>query len=205
MTQGYPKIVSVSKISSRVDVETYFEGEKKAVALAPGVWTNLPDGAELEDAVANEALIGLCASIDAFERQNPDICRAVALAGEGSRCDPLVTAVLARIWYADRDRRTRCRYGGGQATSRLVLPQCPGQAVCSHEYRCTSTRSVSAVPQGSVSAGVIGRLHGRRSAAGCPPLAELPKRAVSRSARPPTGQRRRHAVCRWERGVMRWL
>ena len=107
MTQGYPKIVSVSKISSRVDVETYFEGEKKAVALAPGVWTNLPDGAELEDAVANEALIGLCASIDAFERQNPDICRAVALAGEGSRCDPLVTAVLARIWYADRDRRTR--------------------------------------------------------------------------------------------------
>jgi hypothetical protein len=67
--------MSVSKISDRVDVETYFEGEKKAVAIAPGVWTNLPDGTELQDAVAGGALIGLCASIKAFERQNTDISR----------------------------------------------------------------------------------------------------------------------------------
>jgi hypothetical protein len=37
-----------------------------------------------------------------------------------------------------------------------------------------------------------------------PAVAELPKRAVSRSARPATGQRRRHAVCRSGRRVMRW-
>ncbi|MEV4343525.1 hypothetical protein AB0J83_03465 [Actinoplanes sp. NPDC049596] len=74
-SKGYPKIVPVSKISSRVDTDTYFKDEKKAVALAPGVWTNLPDGAELQDAVAGGALVGLCASITAFERKNPDISR----------------------------------------------------------------------------------------------------------------------------------
>jgi hypothetical protein len=73
--KGYPKIVSVSKISSRVDVDTYFKDERKAVALAPGVWTNLSDGAELQDAAAGGALVGLCASIEAFERQNPEISR----------------------------------------------------------------------------------------------------------------------------------
>jgi hypothetical protein len=74
-SKGYPKIVRVSQISSRVDRETYFEGEKRAVALAPGVWTNLPEGAELQDAVADGPFIGLCASIKAFERKNPGVSR----------------------------------------------------------------------------------------------------------------------------------
>jgi hypothetical protein len=74
-SNGYPKIVRVSEISPRVDTDTYFEGEKMAVQLAPGVWTNLSEGAELQDAVADGGLIGLCASIKAFERKNPQISR----------------------------------------------------------------------------------------------------------------------------------
>lgn len=72
-SKGYPRIVRVSKISSRVDTESYFKGEKRAVQLAPGVWTNLPEGAGLQDAVADGPLIGLCASVKAFERKNPDV------------------------------------------------------------------------------------------------------------------------------------
>ena len=74
-SDGYPKIVSTSKISPRVDVETYFKDEKRAVALAPGVWTNLPEGAELQDAATGGPLIGLCASVKAFQRKNPDVSR----------------------------------------------------------------------------------------------------------------------------------
>lgn len=74
-SKGYPKTVRVSDISPRVNTDLYFEGEEKAVQLAPGVWTNLPEGAELQDAVADGSFIGLCASIAAFERRNPGISR----------------------------------------------------------------------------------------------------------------------------------
>jgi hypothetical protein len=47
-------------------------GTTKAVQLAPGVWTPLQDGAEVQDAVSAEVLDGFCSSVKAFERQYRD-------------------------------------------------------------------------------------------------------------------------------------
>jgi hypothetical protein len=66
---GYPKVVDVSSLPSQVRNWYKISGDTKAVALAPGVWTPLPPGATVEDAVASRSLDGFCASIKAYERQ----------------------------------------------------------------------------------------------------------------------------------------
>lgn len=40
----------------------------EAVAIAEGVWTKLPPGADMEDAVTAGSLDGFCASIKTYER-----------------------------------------------------------------------------------------------------------------------------------------
>lgn len=66
---GYPKVVNVSSLPSQVRNWYKLSGDTKAVALAPGVWTPLPPGATVDDAVASGPLDGFCASIKAYERQ----------------------------------------------------------------------------------------------------------------------------------------
>jgi hypothetical protein len=47
-------------------VETYFDGEKKAVALAPGVWTNLPNEAVGQGHIAGQAAKSSGAALAVF-------------------------------------------------------------------------------------------------------------------------------------------
>ena len=73
--EGYPRLVSTSEVPSQM--RSYIDGEK-AVAVAPGVWTQHVPGIPLEDLAYDGAYIGYCASVD----------RAVARLGNdnGSTC-----------------------------------------------------------------------------------------------------------------------
>lgn len=66
---GFPKVVTVRALPSQVRNWYQMGGNTKAVQLAPGGWTPLQDGAEVQDAVDAEVLDGFCSSVKAFERQ----------------------------------------------------------------------------------------------------------------------------------------
>lgn len=67
--KGYPKIVAVKTLPNQVRSWYEMSDLKKAVAIAPGVWTELPPGAEMVDAIASGSLDGFCGSIKAYERK----------------------------------------------------------------------------------------------------------------------------------------
>jgi hypothetical protein len=64
--EGYPKKVKVSSLPSIFDTDFT---TKYAVAIAPGVWAELPQGASVADVARSGSLIGYCASIEAWERE----------------------------------------------------------------------------------------------------------------------------------------
>jgi hypothetical protein len=66
---GYPKLVRVSRLPDQVKYWLSLSDYKQAVQLAPGVWTPLPPGAEIQDAVNEGEFDGFCASIEAFTRK----------------------------------------------------------------------------------------------------------------------------------------
>lgn len=69
--KGYPKVVKVASLPFQV--KSWYEDEyDRAVAVAPGVWTPLPPGASMEDALATEAFDGFCGSIKAYGRKFRD-------------------------------------------------------------------------------------------------------------------------------------
>lgn len=66
--EGYPYIVQVSELPAQVKNWYEMSSLTQAVALAPGVWTELPPGADMESAIAAGIADGFCASIEAYER-----------------------------------------------------------------------------------------------------------------------------------------
>jgi hypothetical protein len=69
---GYPKVVRVSKLPEQVRSWYRMSHYRKAVAVAPGVWTPLPPGASKMDAATSGVLDGFCASIKSYERKYLD-------------------------------------------------------------------------------------------------------------------------------------
>lgn len=69
--KGYPKVVNLSSLPDQVRhwYEADDDGTGKALAIAPGVWAQLPPGATPTDAVDAEVFDGFCASKKAYERQ----------------------------------------------------------------------------------------------------------------------------------------
>lgn len=66
--EGYPYVVQVSELPAQVKNWYEMGSITEAVALAPGVWTELPPGADMESAIAAGIADGFCASIEAYER-----------------------------------------------------------------------------------------------------------------------------------------
>jgi hypothetical protein len=66
---GYPKVVRVGSLPFPVRDEYAHSGHTRAVAVAPGVWTPLPPGAGVPDALASGVRDGFCASVKAYERK----------------------------------------------------------------------------------------------------------------------------------------
>jgi hypothetical protein len=66
---GYPHVVAVSELPAQVRNWYTMENYTSAVAVAPGVWTPLSQGATMQDALSSDVLDGFCASVKAFERQ----------------------------------------------------------------------------------------------------------------------------------------
>lgn len=62
--EGFPKVVPTSKVPEHMRDEA--SGEE-VVAVAPGVWADLPPGTDIADA-ATSTLFGYCSSIKAYER-----------------------------------------------------------------------------------------------------------------------------------------
>jgi hypothetical protein len=68
---GFPQKVSISSLPDEVRNWYQMSGQSEfAVAVAPGVWSELPPGASVMDAATAGVLDGFCASIDAYERQH---------------------------------------------------------------------------------------------------------------------------------------
>lgn len=67
--RGYPKTVRVSSLPDKVRSWYERDNYKRAVAVAPGVWTPIPPGATVEDALASDTRDGFCGSIKAYERK----------------------------------------------------------------------------------------------------------------------------------------
>jgi hypothetical protein len=67
--RGYPKKVAVSTLPDQVRSWYQMDHAQWAVAVAPGVWAELPPGANLRDAATAGVLDGFCGSIKAYERQ----------------------------------------------------------------------------------------------------------------------------------------
>jgi len=67
--KGFPKVVKVSSLPDQVRNWYEMSDNAKAVAVAPGVWTELPPGAEMQDALDAGVLDGFCGSIKAYERK----------------------------------------------------------------------------------------------------------------------------------------
>lgn len=74
LPEGYPEVVPVGSLPSQI--RSAFEEHAEAVALAPGVWTALPEGATVESAVESGGHYGWCASIEAFVDEYRDGERA---------------------------------------------------------------------------------------------------------------------------------
>ena len=72
LPEGYPKVVKVSSLPDQVKSWYEMSDFTEAVAIAEGVWTPLPPGADVESAVASGSFDGFCASIKAFERDYLD-------------------------------------------------------------------------------------------------------------------------------------
>ncbi|RZS68693.1 hypothetical protein EV187_1127 [Agromyces ramosus] len=66
--EGYPYIVPVSELPDQVRNWYEMSSLTQAVALAPGVWTELPPGADIQSAISAGVADGFCASIEAYER-----------------------------------------------------------------------------------------------------------------------------------------
>lgn len=72
LPRGFPKVVSVSSLPDQVRNWYQMSGNKEAVAVAPGVWAELPPGATTADVLKASVFDGFCASITAFERKYMD-------------------------------------------------------------------------------------------------------------------------------------
>lgn len=68
LPDGYPHIVEVSELPTHMQDAFARAGTGQAVAVAEGVWADLPPGATAEDAVSAMVFSGFCASKEAFER-----------------------------------------------------------------------------------------------------------------------------------------
>ncbi|MCD2443187.1 hypothetical protein LQ757_12965 [Agromyces sp. SYSU K20354] len=68
LPEGYPFVVQVSELPDQVRNWYEMGSHTEAVALAPGVWTELPPGADMESAIAAGIADGFCASVEAYER-----------------------------------------------------------------------------------------------------------------------------------------
>ena len=66
---GYPKVVQISSVPAPVRSDFLYTGHATAVQLGPGVWTDLPAGASVRDALLDGSLHGFCASVKAYERR----------------------------------------------------------------------------------------------------------------------------------------
>ena len=64
---GYPTVVAVAELPDQVSSWYERSGYTQAVALAPGVWTPLSPGADMQDAIAAGVADGFCASKQAYE------------------------------------------------------------------------------------------------------------------------------------------
>jgi hypothetical protein len=69
LPRGFPKVVAVSSLPDQVRSWYEMSGARRAVAIAPGVWTELQPGAAMEDAIASGVYDGFCSSKKAFERK----------------------------------------------------------------------------------------------------------------------------------------
>lgn len=68
LPDGFPQIVEISTLPEHMQNAFSKTGTGKAVAIAEGVWADLPPGATAEDAVQARVFSGFCASKEAFER-----------------------------------------------------------------------------------------------------------------------------------------
>ena len=65
--KGFPKKVRVAEIPFPINSE--YEGQTFAVAVAPGVWAALAPGTTVQDAADFGSFAGYCSSIKAFENK----------------------------------------------------------------------------------------------------------------------------------------
>lgn len=65
--KGFPTKVRVSDVPFPINSE--FEGQTFAVAVAPGVWTRLAPGTTVQEAADYGTFTGYCSSISAFEKK----------------------------------------------------------------------------------------------------------------------------------------
>jgi hypothetical protein len=70
--EGYPYVVAVAELPDQVRSWYEMSSLTQAVALAPGVWTPLPPGADIQAAIDTDVADGFCASIEAYERDYAD-------------------------------------------------------------------------------------------------------------------------------------
>jgi hypothetical protein len=70
--KGYPKVVLVSSLPDQVRSWYEMSHDRKAVAVAPGVWAEMSPGATMQDALDVGVLDGFCSSIKAYERKFRD-------------------------------------------------------------------------------------------------------------------------------------
>ena len=69
LPDGFPQVVEISTLPTHMQDAFAKAGTGQAVAVAEGVWAELPPGATAEDAVAAQVFSGFCASKEAFERE----------------------------------------------------------------------------------------------------------------------------------------
>ena len=63
--KGYPKVVDISDVPDYM--RSTIEGEK-AVAIAPGVWTDYVEGIDPVDLAVDGSPFGMCAAVSKWER-----------------------------------------------------------------------------------------------------------------------------------------
>lgn len=72
LPDGYPQVVEISTLPTHMQDAFSKAGTGQAVAIAEGVWAELPPGATADDAVNAKIFSGFCASKEAFEREYLD-------------------------------------------------------------------------------------------------------------------------------------
>ena len=68
--KGFPRKVKQSAVP--FPINSQFEGMANAVAVAPGVWTELAPGTTAQESADAGSLTGYCASIDVFVKKYRD-------------------------------------------------------------------------------------------------------------------------------------